>query len=95
MQVIDINMNSHLGTFSLSLLILKYRLILQRSQLRLFSSNSGQSGLDAVSISVSSAYIFISQESCTGIPKENKHKALVELCVVGLSERRAKCFENL
>ncbi len=59
---LPINMNSHLGTFRLSLLILKYWLILQRSPLRLFSSSSGQSGLDAKSISVSSAYIFFSQD---------------------------------
>ncbi len=52
----------HELTFRLSMLILKYSLILQRSLLRLFSSSSGQSGLDAESISVSYAYIFVSQD---------------------------------
>ncbi len=58
-------MNSHLGTFWLSLLIFKYSLILQRPLLRLFSSSSGQSGVDAEYISVSSAYVFVSQDSVT------------------------------
>ncbi len=55
----------HKVTFRRHLFIIKYLQILQRSLLRLLSSSSGQSGLGGEPSSVSSAYIFIPQDSVT------------------------------